>query len=45
LKLLARVREYLRESITVQLTSCLAGLEMCVCAVQNSMHPAQTLIC
>jgi len=25
-------------SITVRLTSCLTSLEMCLCAVQNSVH-------
>jgi len=30
--------------LTVWLTSYLTGLEMCVCAVQNSVHPAQTYI-
>ena len=29
-------------SITVQLTSSLACLEMCLCAVQNSVQPAQS---
>jgi len=28
-------------SITVPLTSCLTSFEMCVCAIQNSVHPAQ----
>jgi len=28
-------------SITVRLTSYLTGLEMCVCAVQNLVHPAK----
>jgi len=27
----------------VQLTTCLTGLEMYVCAVQNSVHSAQRL--
>jgi len=27
---------------TIQLTSCLAGLEMCLCAVQNSVYQAQS---
>ena len=30
-------------TISVKLTSCLTGLEMCVCAVQNSVQPAQKL--
>jgi len=28
----------------VRVTSCLTDLDMCICAVQNSVHPAQTHI-
>jgi len=31
-----------RGSITVRLTSCLTGLEMCICAVHNSVQLAQS---
>jgi len=36
--------EQARENFTVQLTSSLTGLEMCIHAVQNSVHPALTAI-
>ena len=44
LLLIALSREYLRGSITVLLTSCWTSLEMCICAVHNSVHPTQTRI-